>query len=154
MTETTLKSFVIDGSERSVQDIVSKLKFMSKIKEGEIVDVQSLTLMEKGWGTSAYRTLVARGESRKATLEFFRIVIGEAFDLASRYLKRDGQFFHDIGSMIVVALQEAKSGLANHSKTYKDDRMHMSKIETLVQTLDTRSIDLTRQIEDLCHNSS
>jgi len=146
---TTLKSFVIDGSERSVQDIVSKLKFISKIKEGEIVDVTSLSLMEKGWSTSAYRTLVTRNESRKATLEFFRQVIGEAFDLAGRYLASKEVFFQEIGAIIVSALQECKAGISNHAKTYRDDRMHVSKIETLVKTLDTKSTDLQRRIVGL-----
>ena len=33
-----LNNFVKDGSDRSVQDIVSRLKFISKIKEGELDD--------------------------------------------------------------------------------------------------------------------
>ena len=67
-----LNNFVKDGGERSVQDIVSKLKFISKIKEGELVDVHSLTVMEAGVPTSIYRTFFTRSESRKITLDFLR----------------------------------------------------------------------------------
>lgn len=146
MSDDSLKSFVIDGSERSVQDIVSKLKFISKIKEGEIMDVQTHSLTEWSIGTSVYRTFIARGESRKSALEFFRSVIGEAFDLATKYLSSSEKFFQDIGMMIVIALQESKAGITNHAKTYSSDRFHVSKVETLIKTLDTKADDLTRKM--------
>lgn len=149
-SESTLKSFVIDGSERSVQDIVSKLKFISKIKEDEVVDVTSLSLAEKGWATSAYRTyraIIARdNESRDDTLEFFRQVTEKAFDLAGKYLTSNDVFYQEIGTMIINALQESKVGISNHAKTYKKDRMHVSKIETFITTLDTKSADLRRRV--------
>lgn len=141
----SLKNFVVDGSERSVQDIVSKLKFISKIREGEIVDVSNLSLSERNWKTSMYRTLFARKESRHMTLDFFRQVVGEAFDLATLYLRSEEQFFQNIGSMIISALQESKAGILNHAKTYSHDRMHVSKTETLLRTLDTKISDLHSQ---------
>jgi len=143
----TMKSFVIDGSERSVQDIVSKLKFISKIREGQKLDVQSLTLCEDGMGTALYRTLVARGESRENALEFVRGVIGEAFELATKYLHKPEKFFKDIGQMIIIALHESKAGLAHLAKTYEHDHMFISKLETLTKTLETKTLDLQRQLD-------
>jgi len=146
LMEGSMKSFVIDGSERSVQDIVSKLKFISKIKEGEKVDVQSLTLCESGLGTSLYRTFVARGESRENALEFIRSIILEGFNLASKYLKKPEKFLKDIGKMIIDALHESRAGLVNLTKTYQADRMYVSKVETLMSTLETKTCDLQRQL--------
>jgi hypothetical protein len=105
--------------------------------------------MEIGWYTSTYRTIFARGEGRKATLEFFRQVIGEAFDLATRYLSSDRNFFQKIGEMIVDALQESKAGIVNHARTYHGDRMHVAQIETLLRTLNTKLEDLQRRIFSL-----
>ena len=144
--ESSMKSFVIDGSERSVQDVVSRLKFISKIQEGEKIDVQSLVLCEPGTKTSLYRTLIARNESRERSLEFFRNTIGEAFELATKYLHRKEIFFKEIGGMIITALQECKIGLKNSTKTYADDKMFISKIDTLISTLNTKSRDLNRQL--------
>jgi hypothetical protein len=142
----SVKNFVTDGSERSVQDTVSKLKFLAKIKSGEKVDIQSLKMViADDWGSRLYRTVIARGESRDATLEFARGVIGEAFDLAQRYLAREQAFFRQIGNMIVQSLQESKSGLTNLAKTYQSDQMYASRIETLIATLDTKTEDLARQ---------
>ena len=142
---TNLKNHVIDDSNRSVQDIVSKLNFISKIKEGEILDVSRLTLMEQNWGTSTYRTIFARGESREKSLDFFQSVIDKAFNLSSRYLSSNDAFSREIGQLIFEAIQKSKTGLNNHIKTYKNDRMYTSKIETLISTLDTRSNDIQRE---------
>ena len=140
-----IKSFVTDGSERSVQDIVSKLKFISRIKEGEKVDIQTLRVMNAdSWGTSIYRTLVSRGESRETTLEFIRGVVGDAFDLASKYLSTSTPFFRQIGEMIVQSLRESKVGLGNLMKTYREDRMYTSRVDTLIKTIDTKTSDLPK----------
>lgn len=141
-----LKSFVIDGSEHSVQSVISKLKFISKIKEGEKIDVSTLTLCDNTWLSSLYRTLLRRGESREATLIFIRGVLGEAFDLAYNYLCREERFYKDIGKTIIISLQESKSGLSQLANSYLDDRMFISKIEALISTLDTKIKDLERQI--------
>ena len=81
-----------------------------------------------------------------ATLEFFRYVIGEAFDLATKYLQTKERFFQDIGGIIVIALQESKAGIANYKKTYATDQMYVARIETLMKTVDTKSQDLGRRI--------
>ena len=143
-----LNNFVKDGSERSVQDIVSRLKFISKIKEGELVDVHSSTIMELGWTASIYRTFFTRNESRKITLDFFRQTISNAFDMITLYLNMKDMFYKHIGLMIFEALQESKSGICNHGKTYKKDRMYMSQIETLLLTLDTELAEFQNIIED------
>ena len=146
--DDTLKKFVIDGGERSVQDIVSKLLFISKIREGEKINISRLTLCQDNWSTKVYRTLGR--ESRCSTLEFIREVFGEAFDLSSKYLNTDNKFYRDIGTMILTNLQKSKAGLTNLTKTYAEDRMFISKIETLTSTLETKYDDILRQTSSLC----
>ena len=136
-----LNNFVKDGSERSVLDIVSRLKFISKIKEGELVDVHSSTIMEAGWQSSVYRTFFTRREGRKITLDFFRQSISNAFDMITLYLNMKDVFYRQIGVMIFETLQESKSGISNHGKTYRNDRMYVSQIETLILTLDTELLE-------------
>ena len=138
-----LNNFVKDGSERSVQDIVSKLKFISKIKEGELVDVHTLTIIESGVVTSLYRTFITRSESRRITLDFFHRIIGSAFDMIALYLEEKGDFGRQIGIMILNSLKESKDGIISHGKTYRKDRMYKSEIETLILTLDTKLIIFT-----------
>lgn len=143
-----LNNFVKDGSERSVQELVSKLKFVSKINEGELVDVHTLTIMETGIATSLYRTFLTRSESRKITLEFFGRIIKDAFDMIILYLKERDDFSQQIGVMMLRALREAQEGIINHGKTYRKDRMYTSEIETLMLTLDAK----LKEFDRIVHN--
>jgi len=131
-------NFVKDGGDRDVQDIVSKLKFISKIKEDEILDVKSETLMEKGWITTGYRTIFARKECRKGALDFFRDVTNQALEKISNYLDKDGEFYYNVSAMIFSVLKESKDGIQNYQKTYKDDKMYVSEIETFLLLLETK----------------
>jgi hypothetical protein len=140
--EASMKSFVTDGGERSVQDIVSKLKFIATVKAGEKIDVSSLSIQGVTLAGRAYRTFIARGESRAATLTFLRATLGTAFDLASEYASRGDAFSTKIAGMIISALTAAKTGIIGLTETYRDDRMFVSRVDTLVTTLDAKIADL------------
>lgn len=153
MSAQNARNFIVDGSDRSVQDTVSKLKFISKIREGEKLDVQSLRMSPDTWATSLHRTFLSRGESRDVTLEFIRGVIAEAFELAAKCLTYESddraahegsQFFDEIGNLIIRSLQESKVGIENLAKTYNDDRLFSSKLDTLTSTLDSKTVDLRK----------
>lgn len=150
--DTSLKNFVMDGSERSVNDVLSKLRFISKIKVGDKLDINSMTLMEDSWSTTLYRTyrsIIAKKESKADALEFFRTVIGEAFDLATRYLSSHDRFFSDIGIQLVELLQLAKVGINNHIKTYTHDSFHTAKVESLITILDTKLKTLNDRMQSI-----
>lgn len=147
MNTNTIKSFIIDGSERSVQDTVSKLKFIAKIEEGEVVDVHSLSLYPVGYLTSIYRTMFARGEGRDHTLNFFRRTIQDAFDLALDCFQNEDPFSKTTGAIIITAIRDSRVGIINHSKTYSQDRMYVAKIDTLILGIDTRLRDLMGKID-------
>jgi len=143
---TPTKSFIIDGSERSVQDTISKLRFIAKIEEGDIVDVHSLTLSKTSYSTSFYRTVFTREESREHTLDFFRKTLHNAFELAeacSKERKDKPQFFDDMIYLILLSIKESKTGILSHAKTYSQDKMHSSKIEALMMSVNTRLKDLS-----------
>jgi len=133
-----LKNFVMDGSENSIQTIISKLKFISKIQEGEKIDVHRLLLYPNTSINNVYRTIFSRGESRESALNFIKITIADALITSSSYLKNDQQLYQDIGFMILKSLEESKIGIKNIIETYKNDRMYTSKFETLISTLDTK----------------
>lgn len=145
MTNEPLKDFVLDGSNHSVQDIVSKLRFIAKIKESEKLDVSNLQLFEDTWWNwnKAYRALFSRKGLRQATLEFIRLVFAEAFDLASKHINTHDHFRIEIGKMILEAMKEAKMGIDSLGKTYATDRMFTSQLETLVKIFDTKITELS-----------
>jgi hypothetical protein len=149
----TLRAFTRDGSEKHLNDTLSRLKFISKIKPNEIVDTRSMSLMEIGWFTSVYRTFVVRTEGRDATLDMFKNVIDMAFDLAELYSTSDERMYKDVGNTLIESIRQSKTGILNHSKTYDTDRMYASKTEAFIRTVDIRLDALLRKI-DSSHNSS
>ena len=152
--ESVLKNFISDGSDRTVQDCISKLKFISRIKEGEILDTKSLTLQEWDWSVAAYRTFIDRRQGRETSLEFYRTVIREAFGICINYIENPpGHFLHNTALVVLDCLESVSSGLQNHSKTYADDSKHVSDIETLIQTTDSKIADLRQAIEQRAVNN-
>lgn len=142
----TLRAFTRDGSEKHVNDILSKLKFIAMIKPNEIVDTRSMTLMEAGWLTAAYRTFIGRSEGRDTTLEMFKTVIDAAFDLAELYSIHEERMFKDVGNTLIDSIRQSKTGIGNHAKTYETDRMFMAKTVAFIRTVDIRLDALVRRI--------
>jgi len=143
MAADSIKSFVIDGGEHSVQEVISKLGFIATIKPEEKVDVSTLSILSNTLPERVYRALVARGESRQGTLDFVRLTLGEAFDLAASYRGKESRFNSRISKMLIDAIAASKAGIESLTVTYADDRMFVSRVETLVHTLEAKIIDLT-----------
>ena len=132
------------AKEGPAQDVISRLKFISTIKPGEKIDVASLSVQADTVLGRLYRTVLARGESRTATLEFVRQTLGEAFELAQAQAVHEDAYVRRLGAMVFTAIVAAKAGIQGLSETYKDDRMFVSRIETLVGTLDAKITEVAR----------
>lgn len=146
--ETILKNYISDGSDRKVQECISKLKFISRIQEGEILDTKSLTLQEWDWSVSAYRTFIDRKQSRATSLEFYQTVINEAFSLCIGYLENPQEhFLHSVALSILKELEAVTPGLQAHSKTYASDSSHVSKVETLIETTQNKISNIQATIQ-------
>lgn len=141
------RSYVADGSEKIVNEISSKLKFIAKIKENEVLDTRSVSLMEVGWKTSLYRTFIARCESKETTYDFFSSAINSSFELIEKYISYEDRFFKDIAMMLIKDLRSAKQGMINHMKTYARYEHHVSKVETLIINIDIRLDSIIRRIQ-------
>ena len=142
----SLRAFPRDGSEKHLGDILSKLKFIAMIKPNEIVDTRSMSLMEAGWITSAYRTIIGRTEGRDTTLEMFKNVVDSALDLAELYSINEERMFKDIGITLIDAIRQSKTGISNHAKTYESDTMFIAKTEAFLKTINIRLEELIRKI--------
>ena len=147
--EQDVKNFITNDTEFSWQEIISKLKFISNIKEYEKIDVQSMKTMENGYWTSTWRTLFSRGESREITLKFIKITIANAIMLCTQYIAMENEFFQKLGGTIGVELQDSRRGLMNLCKTYIADSMFVAKIKALILLIDTKIEELGRNFPDI-----
>lgn len=137
-------------SEKDVHDILSKLNFISKIKENEKIDLQTMSLVQVGYASSLQRTYVNlfRVEDRNASYNFIEETLNTGFDMAYRYMivENNDPLDIDMGNLIIKELHNSKNGVNNIIKTYKGNTMFTSKLEVLLQTLDTKLFDLDRKL--------
>lgn len=133
-----LKSYLVDGAQRSIQDTLSKLMFIAKFKKDLKVDVHALTLCKNSWWTSLYRTIFSRGASREEVLEFCRVTVAKAFEEGIHCLNRETEFIKKIGVTILRNVKVCIPGIQTLAELYNDDQMFCSKVEAFLVTIDTR----------------
>ncbi len=143
--ENDSKEFVL-ANETFMQDVLAKLKFVSKIKIGEKIDVDSLTMVSaNSWGSSVYRTyrtILWTEESRDVSHDFLQKLTDDAFELTRTYLSQKEEYYKVLGNKILLAILESVKGIQNLIKTYANDRLYVSKLETLIQVLQAKSRDI------------
>lgn len=127
-------NFVIDNSDKNVYDIVSKLLFLSKIKVGEKINTHEFCLEENTWWTTIKRTIF-RDQSRDKSLEFIRSLIDSALEITTKCFESSEELHKNIGLFIITTLENSHNGINNLAETYNEDRMFVSKIETLLGIL-------------------
>jgi hypothetical protein len=115
-----------------MENILSKLKFISKLEPGDKIDTSSVYKLPPSFRTSIYRTFTF--DSRKTTLNFVSSTINDAFDLLS-LSKSNGK---DIFEHIVNDIQSARDGLLNLKQTYPNDIKFQCDIETIINMIDVK----------------
>lgn len=134
MDGNTINYCPIDTSERYVHDVITKLKFVSKLQKNEKIDLRTFTIVPVDYWTSRfYRALFARDESRDATREFIRGLIDSALTLARMYLEKESSEHFEMGLLLLTTVEETSPGIENLKSTYEDDRMFVSSMETIVE---------------------
>jgi hypothetical protein len=134
----------------AVQDVVSRLLFIASLRPGEKVDVATLSVQTPGILGRFYRTTVARGETRHATLDFIRLTLKEAYGLVPVFHGCGEPFGRTLGLMVVDALGAAKAGLVSLRDTYKHDRMFALRLDTLANALDAKLAGFARLAPGAC----
>src|SRR5437868_2826049 len=142
-----------------VQDVLSRLRFLSKIDNHEKLDVASLSLVADTWYNNFYRLIksmaASKGicwcnmESRKISLAFIKSTTDEALKLAKNLLhagNRSSEFNTSLGKMIITTLNELTPGIKGLKKTYASDRMFIAEIKTFQDILQAQIADLQRQL--------
>lgn len=117
-------------TDKEIINLLSKLKFVSKIKPGDKIDVGSSYIYRNSMRTKFIRTFVHRDETRQKTLKYIKEIIDEGITTLS-----SNSIFKDL---VNEGLKMLRPGLMNLMITYKDDHMMVSELESLVEVLDSR----------------
>lgn len=118
-------------------DILSKLKFIGKIKKGEKICVKNMSVQQDNLYTKLSRSFLII-DSRENTLNFLTQTIKRSFELLSLHMTGKTQFDKLMTTNIILDLESSKEGLINLKSTYIMDLMFCCKIDTLMQEIEAR----------------
>jgi len=136
-----------EGMDRDIRDILANLKFISKwadAKEKKL-NLSKMQLVDNSWWNSLMRTLGRGSDSRDIAYKFMTTTVNRALDKAVKQFADTDPFKHKIGDMILDHLKEARPGVMCSSTPYPEDQMYQSRIETFLQLLDVKIVDIERK---------
>lgn len=126
----------------SNNEIISRLKFISKVKKGEKINVQYLFVQPNNLSTSLSRTFYHK-DTRYNTLAFIRNTIDRSFELINFYERSEKQSEKVLRGCIIEDLRYSKEGIGNLKHTYADDIKFCCDLDTILQQIDSILNDLT-----------
>ena len=133
-------------SEYSHEDIMAALKFIGKVKINEKISTSSMTVQDKdSFYTSIIRTFTT--QNRIKTIVFLQNVIDRAFEIACMYTRDQDQQKNITGWFIIDDINKSRSGLYNILNTYKEDRMFVCKMESLLQKIEVKLKSFENPVE-------
>jgi hypothetical protein len=124
------------------EDVISQLKFIGKIQKGEKINARRMYVQPNSFLTALSRSFLNQ-DSRINTFNFISHTIKKSFELLSFHegsTKGSSKIWR---KNIIKDLKESKNGLLNLKDTYSDDVLFCCKIETLLQDVDARLLDMT-----------
>ena len=158
--ETTCTDFM-NGREKELLELVSKLDFIANLKLDEVMYVNSLSKSDYGWGTSLHRSICNLGglwttESKKVTLDFFKETVDLEFKTIDNYMKKNSNYPRAIVEMIVKGITDSKAGISNYRETCKKRRedIFVSEIYGFLKILDVNLENLQVKLKKRKNNPS
>lgn len=115
-----------DEMHRELERLNATLLFISRVKENEKIDTQTMTVSEDGWFTAFWRTFISTNEDKNTTYEFirqhFHRTLAVIEDMDDTILMRE---------QLKTSLVKALDGIKKLKVTYKKDRYFCSQLDTL-----------------------
>ena len=133
-----------------INDIISKLKFLSKVQKNQKINVSGMFVQLVGTVTSVQRFM--QSESRTNTLNFIDKIIKGGINIIDKYNSRMTASQKLTISNIIEDLHSVKDGLRNLRHTYSDDIMFGSNIDTYMQLIDVKLRDVKDKYPELFTN--
>jgi len=129
------------------QEILTRIKFIGTIQPGEKIDTANLRVETNNIITPLKRTIF--GESRSVTYSFLHNTIDRAFAILHSYATTDKISDRMMCANIMKDLSKAIFGLRNMQTTYKEDKMCVCNLETLIEAIDARMVEVRDKYPDI-----
>ena len=133
-----------DMDNSSDQDTISKLKFIAKLQKGEKINVRYMYIQPDGFVTRFSRTFI-NIDNRENTLTFIRGTIKRSFEIIKEYLYLENKDSRKQTAInIIEDLKQAQGGIQNLKHTYIEDPMFGSKMDTLMEDINSRITEIEK----------
>lgn len=117
-------------------EVITRLKFIGRIKPRQKVDCNNLSIESSSLFTSIKRLL--NGDGRAVTLNFFNSTINRAIELIDIYTGSTEMTDHIACCNVVRDLTEAIKGLRAAQQTYSEDSWFVCSIDVILEKIATR----------------
>ena len=116
------------------KEVISRLKFIGRLKKNEKINTQHMYVQPCGILTALSRTIFQQ-DNRNNTMNFIQKTVEDSFSLLEKY--REDENFILAGHM-VDDLLSAKVGLQGLKETYMLDLKFCCDIDTLLQIISSK----------------
>lgn len=115
-------------------EIISKLKFISKLKKGEKINTKHMFVQPTGFSTFVSRTFFNQ-DNRGNALSFCQETITRSFELLVTYERSDKQDEKVMFNHLLYDLEMSMNGLQHLKITYITDTKFCCDMDTLLQIM-------------------
>ena len=122
------------------KETISKLKFIGRIRKNEKINTQHMYVQPCGIITSIMRSIIYQ-DNRTNALNFVYKTIHDSFDLLKKYSDVTNLTTYE---HLILDLKNAKNGLESLKETYISDRKFCCDMDTLLQSIDSKLIDVEK----------
>ena len=119
------------NNEMSIEEhseIISRLKFIGKIQEGEKINVKYMYVQPSSMLTRLSRSFV-HIDNRRNAFNFIVRTVSRSFDIIFIYLNSEKICDRELAREIIKDVKDSKSGIKCLKKTYKSDLMMCCEFE-------------------------
>ena len=136
----------------TAQEILTRIKFIGTINSGEKLDTRNMKI-ENNTILTPFKRMVF-GEGRDTTFQFLHHTIERAFIIMHSLANTDKISDKMCCSNIMKDLDKATIGLRNMQHTYKDDKMFVCNLETLIETIEARMVEAKQKYPQIVQSTS
>lgn len=135
------------------EDIIPKLKFISKINKGDKINVKNMFIQPNNMISKIIRSFF-QIDDRSNTLLFVNNTIKKGFELFQSYAESNNPFDAMLCQNILQDLKNAKNGLMNLKETYNSDIMFICKIDSLLEEIDAKICELSNRYHEIINKNN
>ena len=133
-------------------DLIAKIKFISKIKQGEKINTKSGFFMQNDSLISRISRSFYYQDTRTNTISFIADTLIQVFHLLKLYMTTSKISDITMCINVIEDINNMKKGIINLQQTYQDDAIIVSKLETFVQEIDSKLLEFKKINTELIIN--